>query len=834
MTNDLISPLPESTRRLLRHNSHPGLLLDKYAESWDPSERLDKLSEKVQGPTIGEVVRLTSEAPRDFYRELIERRRKTLADLGALLLEAQTTSSLALHLSRASSLENAGICLHRVYGFAYLPGTSLKGMARAYAETVWFPTQFEADPPGSPRDDGELDKATAAWRKIEAVFGYSPGSDRDKSWKPKRIPARQADDPASIGGVVFHDAWPVSWAALVKDILNCHHPKYYQEAQSPGDWEDPIPVYFLAVPAGQSFQFALSRRGEAAGEWVELASQWLLGGLISQGAGAKTSSGYGAFRVTALPPAAEHLPAAAETAWRTAVDRQRVAEFSGLLTLTTPAFLAGAEHSGEPGKRGCDLRPATLRGLLRWWWRTMHVGFLDARALNSLEAAIWGDTEAGAAVRIVLEQRSAGVAEEYNFKDHFDPQRQFKRDHALGDRPNQKTTQGLFYASYGMDERSGGQSRHRYFLEPGAQWSVRLIAKPSHRGGRSMTAAEVLAQAEAALWLMCRFGACGSKARKGFGSLCLTAENVGVDSLEKCQFVGGELRAKLGLNNRFEKSLAESAALAMPQQNWCSQIEVPVPSADAWQVMDHVGFAYQAVAQQFKHDPRKASLGLPRKIHGPRGEAMPNQDRSKWQRPKPLESSRPGRSRDPQKDRYASPVWIHVDREGEHHVVRAIAFPAAFLPDLKRSDEFLKEFLAKFQAELQGPLRPCSGIGERPGRGPQPLGRPSGSPSPPAAASQAAGLPNTGDQVEAELLEERTKKGGWRARHVASGIAGPIQNGGDVPGDKKAGDRLPLIVQSANPKEIAFKYPTEAILKQLENTKSKQRGKGPGRGRGGR
>ena len=84
------------------------------------------------------------------------------------------------------------------------------------------------------------------------------------------------------------------------------------------------------------------------------------------------------------------------------------------------------------------------------------------------------------------------------------------------------------------------------------------------------------------------------------------------------------------------------------------------------------------------------------------------------------------------------------------------------------------------------------------------------------------------------MLDERTKKGGWRARHVAIGIAGPIQNGGDLPPEKKAGDRLPLIVQSANPKEIAFKYPTEAILKQLEKMKSKQRGRGPGKGRGGR
>ena len=38
-----------------------------------------------------------------------------------------TSGRLTLHLARASALENAGLCLHPLYGFTYLPGTGLKG-----------------------------------------------------------------------------------------------------------------------------------------------------------------------------------------------------------------------------------------------------------------------------------------------------------------------------------------------------------------------------------------------------------------------------------------------------------------------------------------------------------------------------------------------------------------------------------------------------------------------------------------------------------------------------------------------------------------------------------
>ena len=828
MNHRPIEPLPENTRHLIQKNTHPGLMLDKYARSWDPSEQLAKLSAEVQGPTIDAVVNRTREAPQDLCRDLLARRKTALCELQALTFEAQNLGPLTLHLSRASALENAGICMHRIYGFTYLPGTSLKGMARAYAETVWLPSQFEADETGDPRDHTQAERAREAWRNIESVFGYSPGSDRGKSWKPKGVPPRSTDDATCAGGVIFHDAWPATWPPLIKDILNCHHPEYYRQAQAPGDWEDPIPVYFLAVPAGATFHFALSARSGANTGLVEQAGQWLIGALASQGVGAKTNSGYGAFKVTSVPEAARSLPSTADTTWRALIERGSVAELATTLTLITPAFLAGANQQASD----CDLRPATLRGLLRWWWRTMHAGFLDPKTLHELESLIWGDTQAGGAVRIVLDQTSDILRKEYDYKDPYDAKPWFKEQHALGDKPNGKTTQGLFYASYGMDETSRGEARRRHYVNPGAQWSLRLIARRADRGAYSLTAAEVLAQAEAALWLLCHFGSCGSKARKGFGSLGLAGENLQNNRLDQCRFAAAGLRDKLRLGNRFNPSHAQSAALGPPQPSWCERIEVAIPSADPWQVMDHVGFSYQAVAQRFAHNPRKVSLGLPRKIHGPRNEPMKNQERSKWRRPDTLQSSRPRSTRNAQNERYASPVWIHVDAQDEGHMVRAIAFPAAFLPDVNESREFLREFLQRFAEELAGPLRPCSRRGGPRRGGPSAGGVSQGSQTrQPSPATRAGGseLPRSGEQVEAELLDERTKKGGWRARHLASGISGPIQNSGDVPSDKKPGDRLPLIVQSANPREIAFKYPTEALLEQQQKRRGKRPGKGPGR-----
>jgi CRISPR-associated protein Cmr6 len=71
-------------------------------------------------------------------------------------------------------------------------------------------------------------KPQQAWRQIEDVFGWAPASDRGKDWKPADVPERPKDDNARVSAVVFHDAWPTAWPSLIVDIVNNHHPDYYQ------------------------------------------------------------------------------------------------------------------------------------------------------------------------------------------------------------------------------------------------------------------------------------------------------------------------------------------------------------------------------------------------------------------------------------------------------------------------------------------------------------------------------------------------------------------------------------------------------------------------------
>jgi CRISPR-associated protein Cmr6 len=275
-------PLPLTVCGLIGRNTHPGLALDKYVESWDPDlKESGKLSEIVQKPTIEKIVKLSRQWGDNLgFSDFLTRWQKTLANRGCFQFEATTVGPLTLHLARASALENAGICLHPIYGFVYLPGTGLKGMARAYAERIWLPVQ--PDP-------------VQAWQKIEDVFGWAANPDRTKQIADKGHPAQprrnpdEAESPvieASCGQVIFYDAWPTSCPSLIEDILNNHHASYYQDQEPPGDWDSPIPVYFLAVPAGQTFLFALGkRRFDTSEELVHLAAEWLMGAWSTKGRG---------------------------------------------------------------------------------------------------------------------------------------------------------------------------------------------------------------------------------------------------------------------------------------------------------------------------------------------------------------------------------------------------------------------------------------------------------------------------------------------------------------------------------------------------------------------
>jgi CRISPR-associated protein Cmr6 len=108
---------------------------------------------------------------------------------------------------------------------------------------------------------------------------------------------------------------------------------------------------------------------------------------------------------------------------------------------------------------------------------------------------------------------------------------------------------------------------------------------------------------------------------------------------------------------------------------------------------------------------------------------------------------------------------------------------------------------------------------------------------PERARSRASGpskpvvLPRAGERVQARLLADKTRAGGWKAMHLATEISGPIQNTSEVPADKVVGDTVELSVASATSKEIAFRYPTAAD--QPGNKPAGPQGAGKPRGPGG-
>ncbi|WP_461864207.1 type III-B CRISPR module RAMP protein Cmr6, partial [Thermococcus sp.] len=95
------------------------------------------------------------------------------------------------------------------------------------------------------------------------------------------------------GNVIFFDALPCSSSLKLElDIMNPHHPEYYQENKPPGDWQTPNPIFFLAVPKGVGFLISVAPKNSDS-KLAQIAFEILKVALEDMGVGAKTSLGYG-------------------------------------------------------------------------------------------------------------------------------------------------------------------------------------------------------------------------------------------------------------------------------------------------------------------------------------------------------------------------------------------------------------------------------------------------------------------------------------------------------------------------------------------------------------
>lgn len=244
---------------------HAGLWYDRFFNQYDASWKVGDDGKKnwiktVSGTPVGDISKL---------KTYIARQGKLINACGGKVRVMSTDWHFVTGMGNNHPVEN-GFAWHHTLGVPYLTGAAVKGMVRAWCE-VWA-DGFDAG-------------------KLRCWFG------------PSQEDLKRGTDPA-VGELIFFDALPVAPVKLKPDIMTPHYGDWYvrgDETQKsdgsnvPADWHDPVPVPFLVVAAGQSFQFAVAKRNTEEAGKIDLdevvkeltnALQWL-------GAGAKTAAGYG-------------------------------------------------------------------------------------------------------------------------------------------------------------------------------------------------------------------------------------------------------------------------------------------------------------------------------------------------------------------------------------------------------------------------------------------------------------------------------------------------------------------------------------------------------------
>ena len=553
------------------------------------------------------------------------------------------------------------------------------------------------------------------------------------------------------GNICFLDAYPASTAPweLISDVLAPH---------GGNDYTNPIPCFFIAVEKGAIFNFRLIKNSTAIQEDVSKAGEWLKKGLYQHGIGAKTISGYGWF-----------------------ID-SNTDEYEVPVKLISPGFFGGASLDSADDT---TLRASSLRGMLRWWWRILYRDRLSEQVLNDLQDFLWGSTSASGLIRIRVVGSNENKVELFNYKDGWKLNSEFAQKNGIN-----PDTSGLLYLAYGMDEKSQRVPRQRFYCHPGNKWVIRFSVRNKQETYFSklgdmtieLSKDDILKQAMASLSLLCHFGGIGSKSRNGFGSLQMES----CWSLDKCIANADEFMNRLGLSQKVSNSEYSFSTAIIS--------EIAVPCNNAWTVLDRLGLAVSSFATKYKHNAEKVVLGLPRKIHGPFTKPTKRQSQSTHQKPKPLIPSL-YEARNGNKTRFASPVFYHLERANENIIVRIIAFPSGKLGPLNTSHELLEalknDVIGALDKFIETPT--VSSTNHR-------------QPSKQSIRVQSINGLVAGQETSATLLEERTKKGGWRVRINGTEYQGPIVNSNEVPSQAKVGDVIKVKINSANQKSPSFRW----------------------------
>lgn len=229
---------------------HAGLLLtrgwQKYVSGGDATESADKSSH---------VAKVSALKPSALYEMAFERWQTCTRDSQRFHgWYGRLEGRMFIGLGTGGALET-GVLTSHSYGMPLIPGSSVKGVARAYSLQLGVPAEYRA-----------------------VLFG----ADEDDAADSGRL--------AGAGSLVWHDAWWCPEDALrpfVEEVVTVHHQPYYRGEGEATDFDSPVPNAQIAVQG--NFYFVI----EGDSTWAVRAMALLRQALADTGIGAKRAAGYG-------------------------------------------------------------------------------------------------------------------------------------------------------------------------------------------------------------------------------------------------------------------------------------------------------------------------------------------------------------------------------------------------------------------------------------------------------------------------------------------------------------------------------------------------------------
>ncbi len=233
-------------------DGHAGLWFDKFCNIWGDDGDRWAMPAKKKLLWIKTALVRSPIGDRGHIREFARRQARMVERLGGRFAVFSTESHFVTGLGRNHPVEN-GFTWHPVLGVPYLPGSSVKGLLRAWVKR-------DAEP-------------CAEIGMQDQVFGEC---DR-------------------AGSICFLDAVPTGPVQLAADVMTPHYAGWTTD-NPPGDWRSPTPIPFLVTAQTTPFLFGFAPRRPLADDDLSTVFEWLSDALEWAGGGAKTAVGYGRFR----------------------------------------------------------------------------------------------------------------------------------------------------------------------------------------------------------------------------------------------------------------------------------------------------------------------------------------------------------------------------------------------------------------------------------------------------------------------------------------------------------------------------------------------------------